>query len=167
MSGLWSVVIVGTMLAASAMQVLVRLPSMTIPADSSSFSTTIDLATARAQLLTLDSAYDVVLDLDGIETERSPAGYFEVYVHLCGRPRGHSVGNLVLYGSGIRSEARGALQPAHVALVITDQIRAALPTSSTVTVTFLAQGAGGPPARSVSAVTIRTPEVRIVSRTRE
>ena len=156
------------MLAASPVQVLVRLPAITIPADSASFSTTVDLTSARETILKLGPGNDVVLDLDGIETETSPAVYFEVYVHVGNQPRGRTVGNLTLYGTGIRSEARGTFQPAHVALVITEQLRAVLETSSSVTVTFVSQGAGGgPPPRSTSAVTIRTPTVRIEPRPRQ
>jgi len=138
--------------------VVAELPAITIPADTASFTTQADLSAVRERLMNVESTRPIVLDLDGIETARTPAVYFEVYVHGKGALRGRSVGNLALYGSGVRDEATGPFQPAHVQLSITSELRGALKAGPIVALTFVAQGAGGgPPARSRSAVTIRKP----------
>jgi hypothetical protein len=141
-----------------------RLPPITIPAHSSTITVDVNLAASRRQLASIDATHDIVLDLDGIEAPRPPAVYFEVYVHAKSVARGHTAGNLALYGSGIRSEPR--FRPAHVQLVITNEIREALRGSSMISITFVAQGAGGS-AHSASDVTIRKPSIVILPRTRE
>jgi hypothetical protein len=143
-----------------------RLPPITIPAHSSTTTIDVNVAASRRQLASIDATHDIVLDLDGIEAPRPPAVYFEVYVHAKNAPIGRSVGNVALYGMGIRSERR--FRPAHVQLVITDEIREALRRSSMISITFVAQGAGGTASpRSASVVTIAKPSIVIVPRTRE
>jgi hypothetical protein len=147
-----------------------RIPPITIPAQSESITVDVDLAQARPKLLAAASAQtkDILLDLDAIEAERSPDVYFEVYIHAKGGDRGRTVGNLALYGGGIRSEARDAFRPAHIQLVITDDVRDALQKSSTITIAFVARGAGGTAttARSACEVRIGKPVILITSRTR-
>ena len=150
------------MLAAQPPADVTRLHPITIPAHSSSFAAKADLSPARARILAAAETSAIVLDLDGIEAERSPAVYFEVYVHAAGMPRGESVGNLALFGTGIRSETAGEFRPAHVRLTVTAPLRAALRRSSVVALTFVAQGAGGVAApRSAAAVQIRKPAIVI------
>jgi hypothetical protein len=147
-----------------------RIPPITIPARSESITVDVDLAQARPKLLAAASAQtkDILLDLDAIEAERSPGVYFEVFVHAKGADRGRTVGNLALYGSGIRSEARGAFRPAHIQLVVTDDFRDALPKSPTITIEFVARGAGGTAttARSACEVRIGKPAILFTPRTR-
>ena len=147
-----------------------RIPSIIIPAQSESFSVDVDLARVRPKLLAAasDQSKDILLDLDGIEAERSPNVYFEVYIYAKGADRGRTVGNLALYGSGIRSETRGAFRPAHMQLVITEDVRDALQKSSKITIAFVARGAGGTAttARSACDVRIGKPVILITSRTR-
>ncbi|MEA2329044.1 MAG: hypothetical protein QOE68_4003 [Thermoanaerobaculia bacterium] len=154
--------IVGSMLA-------VRVARITIPAHSSIVTIDVDLTRDRRRLLAAaaDPARDIVLDLDGIEAERPPAVYFEVYVHAKNAARKRTAGNVALFGQGIRSEARGVFRPAHMQLVITDDLRDALRKSPIVAITFVAQGAGGLPSpRSASAVTIARPSITVAARTR-
>jgi hypothetical protein len=164
-------VVVSMLAATSPMKIAARIAPITIPSHSSGITVEVNLAAARHQLLAAatDRTRDIVLDLDGIEAEHSPAVYFEVYVHAKNVPRERSAGNLALFGAGIRSEARDEFHPAHAQLVITDDLRAALRKSSKVALTFVAQGAGGSPAPplSRSSVTIGKPSIVIVPRTRE
>jgi hypothetical protein len=115
-----------------------------------------------------DRTQDILLDLEGIEAECPPNVYFELYIHAKGADRGGTVGNLALFGSGIRSEARGAFSPAQMQIVITDNLRDALQKSSTITIAFVSRGAGGTAmtARSVCEVRIGKPVILITSRTR-
>jgi hypothetical protein len=163
--------VVSALAAISPIKVAARLSPITIPARSSAITVDVNLAAARQQLLVAatNRARDIVLDLDDIEAEHSPAVYFEVYVHARNAGRGHSAGNLVLFGAGIRSEARDEFHPAHAQLVITDDLRAALRKSSKVALTFVAQGAGGSPAPPLSAsgLTIGKPSIIIAPRMRE
>ncbi len=157
--------------ATSPIHIAARLAPITIPAHATAVTVEVNAAAARRELLAAanDRTRDILLDLDGIEAERSPEVYFEVYVHAKSAARGRSAGNVALFGSGIRSEARGEFHPAHVQLVITDQVRAALGKSSRLAVTFVAQGAGGSAAapRSASALTIGKPSIIIAPRTRD
>jgi len=150
------------MLAAQPSTLVARLEPITIPAQSTSFTTKVDLASARERILAAGAASAVVLDLDGIEAERSPAVYFEVYVHSADMPRGETVGNLAMFGTGIRSEAVGEFRPAHVQLTVSPQLRDALRRSPSVALTFVVQGAGVVASpRSAAAVEIRRPAILI------
>jgi hypothetical protein len=160
---------VNTVLAAAMMSlVAAHLPPIIIPAQSAAVNVRVRLSADREQLLAAaaDQKHDVVLDLAMIEAESAPGAYFEVFVYAEGEVRGHSVGNLALYGTGIRSESHGVFQPAHVLLVITRELHAALKKNSTILITFVAQGAGGAAtaARSLTAVTIHKPSISIVPR---
>src|SRR5689334_12002081 len=149
--------------SAAAPVLAARLEPMTIPAGASAITVDVDLAAARPKLL---RAEEIALDLDGIEADRSPEVYFEVYVHGRDAARGESIGNVALYGRGIRSERR--FRPAHVRLVATEALRAALRNSAVVALTFVARGAGDAATpRSVSAVTIARPSVVVVPRRRD
>jgi hypothetical protein len=160
------------LLAASiaASTLAAHIPPITIPAKSESITVDVDLAQTRPKLLAAsnDQNKDILLNLDAIEAECPPGVYFEVYIHAKGADRGRTVGNLALFGNGIRSEARGAFRHAHMQLVITDNVRDALQKSSTITIAFVARGAGGTAttARSACAVRIGEPVILITSRTR-
>jgi hypothetical protein len=124
----------------------------------------------RSELLAAAKSrqHDVTLDLD-VEAERSPEVFYEVYLAA---PNGkqHHVGNVTLFGAGIRSESHGEFHPAHVQLVISDAVLAVLRSRSTHTlnVTFRAKGAeGAPPPRSASALTIDRAEIVVGPRQRE
>ena len=161
-------VIIGSMPAATLSPV--HLAPITIPHRSSVVTVDVDLRRDRRRLLAAaaDPALDILLDLDGIEAARSPAVFFEVYVHAKNAARKHTAGNVALFGQGIRSEARGEFRPAHMQLVITGDLRDALRTSPVVAITFVAQGAGGLPStpRSASGVVIARPSIIVAPRTR-
>lgn len=160
-----------TMLAATAPLPVVHIARITIPPHSAAVTIGVDLTRERRRLLAAaaDRTLDIVLDLDGIEAERSPAVFFEVYIHAKNGACKRTAGNVALFGQGIRSEARGVFRPAHVQLVITDDLRDALRKSPIVAITFVAQGAGGLPStpRSASAVVIARPSIMVAPRTRQ
>jgi hypothetical protein len=94
-------------------------------------------AIAQSQTETL------ALELDGVEAERQPGVAWQVYVGLPANAAPdptspYYVGNVVLFGSGIRSEAHHGFKPAHFAFAINRAILAWLPTNeASVSVTFL------------------------------
>jgi hypothetical protein len=154
-----------------AANVLSVIAPIVVPAGTSTLSVDINVAAAREQILAAarDRGTEIFLDLDEIEAARPPDVYFEIYVHAKTAPRERSVGNLALFGAGVRSESPGAFRPGHVRLPITESIVAALRTSSTISITFVAQGAGGTrtPARSSSSLTIGKPAIIDAPRSRE
>ncbi|HEX3577549.1 MAG TPA: hypothetical protein VHY33_03210 [Thermoanaerobaculia bacterium] len=158
--------ILSSMLAATPPAI--RLPRITILKGSSASTVDVNLTSERRRLLAVDRAHDVILDLDGIEAERSPAVFFEVYIHAKNAARKRSAGNVALFGQGIRGETR-AFRPAHMQLVITDDLREALRRSPVIAITFVAQGASGLPSppRSASAVVIGRPSIVIAPSTRQ
>ena len=162
--------VISSMLAATAPLPVVHIARITIPPRSSVVTVDVELTRERRRLLAAaaDPSRDILLDLEGIEAERSPAVFFEVYVHAKNAPRKRTAGNIALFGQGIRSEARGAFHPARMQLVITDDLRDALRKSPMVAITFVAQGAGGLPSpRSASAMTIARPSITVAPRTRQ
>jgi hypothetical protein len=151
-------------LAASAsMKTLVRIEPLTIPAGTTAKTIAVDVHATRAKILSAAKSrqHDVTLELD-VEAERSPEVFYEVWL---GAPQGkrYNVGNVALYGAGIRSEARGEFHPAHVRLFVSDALALALRHASTKTlnVTFVASG------KSTAALTIRKMELVAGPRQRE
>jgi len=87
-------------------------------------------------------------------------------------PKGkrHHVGNIALFGAGVRSEARGEFHPAHVELFLSDALALALRPASTETLhlTFAAKGAeGAPAAKPAAALKIQHGEIVVGPRQRE
>ena len=149
-------------LAASSMKTLVRLAPMTIPAGTMEKTIPVNIRGVQTQLLTAAKSrqYDVTLELD-VEAERSPQVFYEVYLSA---PKGrrYHVGNVTLFGAGIRSEARGEFHPAHVQLFISDAVSLALRKSAAhaLEITFVAKGAeGGAAAKPVAALVIHNAEI--------
>ena len=143
-------------LAASAsMKTAVRIAPITIPAGTAEKTISLDIHKVRAELLNAAKSHqhDVTLELD-VEAERSPQVFYEVHVGKT------NVGNIALYGVGIRSEAQGTFHPAHVQLFISDALlrsRAA----RTLKITFVANG------KPVEALMIRNASIVIGPRQRE
>jgi hypothetical protein len=85
------------------------------------------------------------LELDA-EAERSPGTAWEVYVGLPPNaepnPEGpYFVGNVVLFGEGIRNEAHGQFKPAHFIFPINHALAAAMKANQErVPVTFVQHG---------------------------
>jgi hypothetical protein len=155
---------------ASPMETLVRIAPLTIPAGTMESTIPIDVRGVRTQLLTAAKSrqHDVMLQLD-VEAERPPQVFYEVYLSA---PKGkrYNVGNIALFGAGVRSEARGEFHPAHVQLFISDALSLALRQASTKTlnITFAAKGAEGvPAAKPAAALTIQNGEIVVGPRQRE
>lgn len=164
------VVLAALAASASPMKTLVRIASMVIPAGTMEKTVPIDVRGVCADLLAAAKSRqnDVTLQLD-VEAERPPQVFYEVYL---GVPKGkrYNVGNIALFGAGIRSEAQGEFHPAHVQLYISDALALALRHASTTTLnlTFVAKGAEGvPAAKPAAALTIQNLEIVVGPRQRE
>jgi len=165
-----SVVLAALAAWASSMKTLVRIAPMTIPAGKREITFPIDVRGVRTELLTAAKSrqHDVTLELD-VEAERPPGVFYEVYL---GTPKGkrYNVGNVALFGAGVRSEAPGEFHPAHVQLFLSDALALALrpASTSTLSLTFAAKGAeGGPPAKPAAALTMQKGEIVVGPRQRE
>ncbi|MDQ6892326.1 MAG: tyrosinase family protein [Acidobacteriota bacterium] len=112
----------------------------------------IDIREFRDRLSTMSRGEDpgLILELSNIEADRQPDVYYEVYVGL---PAGetplfespHYVGNLALFGRGIRGEpAHGEFRPASATFRIDKALRAtfaATKAADRLRVQFVARGA--------------------------
>ena len=143
------------------MTTIARLDTISLPSGTAEKTITLDVHKTRSELLraATSRAHDLTLELD-VEAERSPDVFFEVALSA---PKGkrHAVGNVALYGAGIRSEAHGEFHPAHVQLFISEAVTAALRNRSTQTlqVAFTARRADGERVRSASTLTIRNARI--------
>jgi hypothetical protein len=143
---------------------------VTIPQGTPEKTIAVDVHSARTELLAAakSSRHDVTLALD-VEAETSPQVFYEV--HLSGADgKRCNVGNVALFGAGIRSESHGEFRPAHVQLFVSDCLVAALasPSTRTLNVTFVAKGAEGVASKgAASALTIDKAEIVCGPRQRE
>ena len=145
---------------------VVQIAPVTIPAGAAEQIIRVDIRASRVELLAAarNRQQDVTLELD-VEAERPPGVFYEVRI---GAPRqpAVNVGNVALFGAGIRSEARGEFRPAHVQLVISDQLATVLGgvQTDTISITFTASGTQGAP---TAALTIDKAEIVIGPRLRQ
>ena len=130
-------------------EVLICLRNLSIKLTSEPASFAIDISEFRQRLAgTVESSTEIlVLELDDVEAERPPGAVWEVYVGLPANatPDTQSVyyvGNVALYGAGIRSEARQGFKPAHFAFRINRAVQAALKSGqdNRLQVTFVPHG---------------------------
>lgn len=128
--------------------VLVRLPIPPVVLTSDPVSFPIDVKELRQRLVAISESKTetLFLDLEDVEAERPPGVVWEVYVGLPANasPDPESpyyVGNVALFGSGIRSEAHHEFKPAHFAFAIDRAMLAALNSNEErVQVTFVPHG---------------------------
>jgi len=157
---------VATLAAHAQTKSVVQIAPVTVAAGATEKMVIVDIRASRVELLAAarNRQQDVTLELD-VEAERPPGAFYEVTI---GAPRqpAVNVGNIALFGAGIRSEARGEFRPAHVQLVISDQLAAVLggALTDTMSITFTARGTQGAPA---SALTINKGEIVIGPRLRQ
>jgi hypothetical protein len=163
-------VAVAALAASPSTKTLVVIAPVTIPRETAEKTIVVDVGNARTELLAAarSSQHDLTLELD-VEAESPPQVFYEVY--LCGQDgKRCGVGNVALFGAGIRSEARGEFHPAHVQLVVSECVATVLhsPSARTLKITFVAKGAEGvPPARAASALKIDKAEIVAGPRLRE
>ncbi|MEO8034385.1 MAG: tyrosinase family protein [Acidobacteriota bacterium] len=111
----------------------------------------IDIRELKERLLTAakDPATDVTLELEGVEADRQPNVYWEVYLGL---PKGaapssespHYVGNIALFGHGIHDEHQhDGFQPASFSFKLDRALQASLAAGdgAATALTFVARGA--------------------------
>jgi hypothetical protein len=161
---------VATTLAASAMKTLVHVTPFTIPPRATQKTVVIDVRAVRAELLATanNRKQELTLELD-VEAQRPPEVFFEVSLSTPGGKH-YNVGNVALYGAGIRGEGRGEFHPAHVQLLIGAAVTASLSVSNanTLQLTFATRGAEGvAPPRSKAAVRVARAEIVAGPRLRE
>lgn len=102
--------------------ILLRLPVPPVVLASESVSIPFDIGDLRPRLAAIkDSKTErLFLELDEVEAERPPGVVWEVYIGLPTNlapdsKNAHHVGNVALFGAGIRNEAHHGFQPARLA----------------------------------------------------
>lgn len=113
-----------------ALVMLMQLALPPIELTGNATTVPLDATQARAlSSLAANAAHTLLLRLDDVVAERSPGIYWEVYVEPRGArfdPNGpYYVGNVVLFGSGIRSEGGASFKPAHFVFPLNAALRAA------------------------------------------
>jgi hypothetical protein len=112
----------------------------------------------------------LLLQFDGVETDRQPGVVWEIYVGLPANAQPdpaspYYVGNVSLFGTGIRGESHGHdFKPAHFQFAINRAIQAAMRTSATnVSVTAVPSGIliNGKPSRPKAASTVHIGQVSL------
>ena len=128
--------------------ILIRWPIPEIILREEAITIDLDIKQYRQRIGTIAESKDqtLLLGMD-VEAERQPGVVWEVYV---GAPRGNLerdvknpfyVGNVVLFGSGIHSQAHDKFEPAHFSFPLNRAMQAALKANEDkVPVTFAAHG---------------------------
>ncbi len=129
--------------------VLICVRNLSVELTSKPASFAIDITEFRQRLVTaVESSTDtLLLELDEVEAERQPGAVWEVYVGLPANATpdtasAYYVGNVALYGSGIRSEAKQTFKPAHFIFKINHALQAAFKSGQDehLQVTFVPHG---------------------------
>ena len=152
-------------------ELVVHLPIPPIVLDAKRFTFNLDVSRLRRRLTPLaESATDtLLLELADVEAERPPGVVWGVYIGL---PDGgafsgtgpYFVGNLALFGAGIRSEGHH-FEPARILLPINKAVRRSLlERRSRIPVLFVAHGidVAGKPTRPEPASTVRVGAVNLI-----
>jgi hypothetical protein len=128
-----------------AMKTVVHLPVVKLAPAVQEKTVSVDVQKARAELLRAASSrgHDVTLEMD-VESDRPPTVFYEVSLSAPNAKR-YSLGNLAMFGAGIRSESRGEFHPAHVQFVISEAVAGILRSGSvrTLAITFTPKAAEG------------------------
>jgi Common central domain of tyrosinase/Polyphenol oxidase middle domain len=132
-----------------ARELVFRLPIPPVELGAEATTVQVDLREVRQQLADIaESATDTLfLELDDVGADRPPGVVWEVYL---GAPPGklerdpkspYFIGNVALFGTGIRDEGHHEFKPAHFAFPIAGALRAVLKTNlRRVPITFVAHG---------------------------
>jgi hypothetical protein len=145
-------------------EILVKLPIPPVTLGPEPVSFPIEMKELRQKVGALAESQNetLFLELDA-EAERAPRAVWEVYVGLPpnSQPNPESpyyVGNLVLFGEGIRDEAHGQFKPAHLIFPINRALAASLKANeANLPVTFVAHGVvvEGRPTRAKVAAPVK------------
>jgi hypothetical protein len=119
----------------------------------------------RTRLLTAakDETTEIALEIEGVEVDRQPNVFWEVYVGL---PKGtapspespHYVGNIALFGHGVRGERQhGGFRPAQFSFKIDNAVQNAMQREEggNLGLTFVARGAQMKPMKGERAAAMR------------
>lgn len=128
-----------------------------------SFSTDITQVSDRLVSISENKTQKVFLDLVRVEAEKQPGVVWEVYVGLptdaTPEPKGvFFVGNVVIFGAGVRTNAHGEYHPAHFSFDASRAIAEALKRKEKeLRITFVPHGVliNGKPSRPKAAASVR------------
>ncbi|HKT73290.1 MAG TPA: tyrosinase family protein [Steroidobacteraceae bacterium] len=114
-------------------EILLRIPLRSLTLSSEVTSVPVDIAELRDKLgrLAESKTENLLLELEEVEAERSPQIIWEVYLGAPARPAPvfpspFFIGNVALFGVGIRSERHHEFKPANFAFNIKRAVLAAL-----------------------------------------
>ena len=130
-------------------ELLLQLPPIKLPPgpDPAPFEIDIRQVSARMTQMSKEKTSELTLELDGVEADRQPNVYWEVYVNL---PKGTApnpesasyVGNIALFGHGIHDEHQhGGFQPAAFSFSLNRSMQALAKGANTMSLTLAARGA--------------------------
>lgn len=156
---------------------LIHFPIPPIVLESKPVSFPMELKPLRQQLTAFaDSKTDtILLAFDAVETDRQPGVVWEVYVGLPANTAAdtkspHYVGNIALFGAGVRSDAHHEFKPARFDFPINRAIAPALKGGQeTVPVTLVPSGilVDGKPSRPKVESKVRIGRVSLVVETQK
>jgi hypothetical protein len=149
------------------------IPPVVLTGERVSFSVDLRELHERVASIVESKTETLFLELDDVEAERHPGVVWEVYVGLPENAspdpkRPFYVGNIALFGPGIRNPTRGEFRPAHFAFPINRAVSAALKAGRTrLLVTFLPSGIliHGRPSRSEAKFPVRIGRASLVVET--
>lgn len=130
-------------------ETLIQLPGPPVELGGQTVTVPIELKEIRQKATAvLEGKKDtLLLDLDGVETEKPPGVGWAVYAGLpegteAGADSPYYIGTLSLFGSGIRSERHHEFKPAHFVYSLNRAVEAALKSSEErMPITFVPMGA--------------------------
>lgn len=153
-------------------ETLVQLPGPPVELRGQPVSVPIELKEIQQKVrAVLESKKDtLLLDLDGVETERPPGVGWAVYAGLPQGAEGgvdspYYIGTLSLFGSGIRSEKHHEFKPAHFVFSLNQAIETAVRANEErVAITFVPMGAivDGKPTRPEVKSPVRIGKISLV-----
>jgi hypothetical protein len=154
---------------------LIRLPGPEVVLGSEPVSIPFEVTSIRERIAAVAESKNekLLLELENVEAERQPGVVWSVFVGLPvgAKPDSESpyhVGNLALFGAGIRSEAHHEFKPAHFIFVINRAIQASLTAGDQrLLVTFIPEGIliDGKPTRPELQSTVRIGNANLLVRT--
>jgi hypothetical protein len=129
-------------------RIFIRFPIPPVVLTAETVSISVDIRESRQQLMAKLKSQDskLLLELDDVEADRPPGVIWEVFVGLPKNAKAsdravHRVGNISLFGAGIKGESHHDDKPAHFEFPMNRALEAALKTSKeSLQITFIPKG---------------------------
>ena len=164
--------------ARSRREVMIQLPPPVLKPGPEPTSVDVDVREARQRMkdAALAPEADLRVDLEGVEADRQPSVYYELYA---GMPKGETpsfegpyyLGNIALFGHGVRGgHGHGEFRPARFSFKMDRAMQAVMkqpgPEPDRITMLFVPRGAegAGRPGALKDAATIRIGRMSISAR---